>query len=100
MNELENKIKEHIENWRKQCGYSIPFEYNGLNDIINKQLKLCDVGRSLPTEKEVTSEFTVKCKILQKDLNDENKDLNDENKDLINGYKFGFIDCYQWLKQR
>lgn len=35
INELELIIKNHIENWKRQCKYDIPFDYIGLFDKIN-----------------------------------------------------------------
>lgn len=31
---LFNRIKSHIENWKDQCMYDIPFDYIGLKDIL------------------------------------------------------------------
>ena len=35
MKELEI-IKQHIESWKKQCGYDIPFDYETLKVKLDK----------------------------------------------------------------
>lgn len=45
---MEEEIKNHIESWKKQCGYDIPFDYVGLDNIIDKQLSKGVVNVSCP----------------------------------------------------
>jgi len=28
-------IKQHVESWKKQCGYDIPFDYHGLKTLLD-----------------------------------------------------------------
>ncbi len=37
MDKAFNKLKDHIENWKTQCGYDIPFDYEGLRWILKDE---------------------------------------------------------------
>ena len=63
---------------------------NFLEEERNKQLALCKVGRSLPTEEEVNFELSY---LLESEFEASELDAKKE-------YRFGFRKCYFWLKYR